>query len=100
MNNLLPLGLGAWIFISCYLLSLLIIGWYAKKSRKENTLNDFYLAGGGLGFGVLFPEIAQDAHSFESPSVLLLNSFLQSAKEGQLPEGVPRQKYFPPSLLL
>ena len=54
MNNLLPLGLGAWIFISCYLLSLLIIGWYAKKSRKENTLNDFYLAGGGLGFGVLF----------------------------------------------
>ena len=28
MNNLLPLGFGAWIFISLYLLSLLLIGFY------------------------------------------------------------------------
>ena len=35
MNNLLPLGYGAWAFISVYLLSLLVIGWFAKKSRKE-----------------------------------------------------------------
>ena len=41
MNNLLPLGYGAWAFISVYLLSLLVIGWFAKKSRKENTLSDF-----------------------------------------------------------
>ena len=54
MNNLLPLGYGAWAFISVYLLSLLVIGWFAKKSRKENTLSDFYLAGKGLGLSVLF----------------------------------------------
>ena len=54
MSNLLPLGYGAWTFISLYLLSLLLIGWFAKKSRKEDTLNDFYLAGKGLGLGILF----------------------------------------------
>jgi len=54
MSNLLPLGFGAWAFISFYLLSLLLIGWYAKKSRKEDTLNDFYLAGNGLSLSVLF----------------------------------------------
>jgi SSS family solute:Na+ symporter/sodium/pantothenate symporter len=54
MNNLLPLGYGAWTFISIYLLSLLLIGWFAKKSRKEDTLSDFYLAGKGLGIGILF----------------------------------------------
>ncbi len=54
MNNLLPLGFGAWIFISLYLLSLLLIGWIAKRSRKVDSLNDFYLAGKGLGLSILF----------------------------------------------
>ena len=27
---------------------------FAKKSRKEDTLNDFYLAGNSLGLGILF----------------------------------------------
>ncbi len=54
MNNLLPLGPYAWTFIACYLSSLLFIGWYAKKFSKENTLSDFYLAGGGLNYGILF----------------------------------------------
>ena len=54
MNSLLPLGIGSWFFICIYLLSLLAIGWLAKKARKENTLKDFYLAGNGLGVSVLF----------------------------------------------
>ncbi len=54
MNSLLPLGIGSWAFISIYLLSLLLIGWLAKKARTENTLKDFYLAGNGLGVSVLF----------------------------------------------
>ena len=54
MSNLVPLGPGAWAFISLYLLSLLIIGWIARRARREDTLQDFYLAGRGFGFTVLF----------------------------------------------
>ncbi len=54
MNNLPTLGLGAWIFILAYLLSLLFIGWIARGARESNTLKDFYLAGHGFGFLVLF----------------------------------------------
>ena len=54
MNDLLPLGIYAWSFIACYLSSLILIGLYAKKHSKENTLTDFYLAGGGLNYGILF----------------------------------------------
>jgi SSS family solute:Na+ symporter/sodium/pantothenate symporter len=54
MADLLPFGLGAWIFISCYLSSLLLLGWLGFNARKENTLQDFYLADRGFGFVVLF----------------------------------------------
>ena len=54
MNNLVPLSLGAWLFVSCYLGSLLLIGWIAKKARTENTMRDFYLAGNGFGTLMLF----------------------------------------------
>ena len=54
MNDLIPLGPGAWAFISAYLLSLLGIGWLAKRARRADTLKDFYLAGNGFGFTVLF----------------------------------------------
>ncbi len=53
MNNLLPFGPGAWTFITVYLLSLLFIGWFGYRARRENTLSDFYLAGTGFGFVVL-----------------------------------------------
>ncbi len=53
MFEVLPFGLGAWAFVSCYLCSLLLIGWIGYNARRENTLEDFYLAGRGFGFVVL-----------------------------------------------
>jgi len=42
------------IFISIYLLSLIIIGYLGKRASKEQSLNDFYLAGRNMGLFVLF----------------------------------------------
>ncbi len=41
-------------FIGLYLASLLGIGWAANRSRKENSLKDYYLAGSSLGSISLF----------------------------------------------
>lgn len=54
MNSIIPLGTGAWIFIGIYLLSLIGIGFLGRRARLENTMNDFYLAGPGFGFSILF----------------------------------------------
>jgi len=54
MTDLLPFGPGAWLFFACYLSSLLLLGWLGRKARKEDSLQDFYLAGRGFGFLVLF----------------------------------------------
>ncbi len=54
MFNVLPFGVGAWIFVAIYLGSLLLIGWIGYNARREDTLRDFYLAGQGFGFLVLF----------------------------------------------
>ncbi len=54
MDNLPSLGIGGSLFIALYLSSLLVLGFIAKRSLKENTLADFYLAGKGFGFGILF----------------------------------------------
>jgi solute:Na+ symporter, SSS family len=53
MSDVLPFGVGAWCFVGIYLCSLLLIGWRGYKARREDTLRDFYLAGGGFGFSVL-----------------------------------------------
>lgn len=42
------------VFIGLYLASLLAIGWLANRARKENSLNDYYLAGSSLGSVSLF----------------------------------------------
>jgi len=47
VNNILPFGIGAWVFIGIYLSSLLIIGWVGLLNRRADTLQDFYLAGSG-----------------------------------------------------
>jgi SSS family solute:Na+ symporter len=53
MFDLLPFGPGAWLFIGAYLASLLLVGWLGFNARREDTLEDFYLAGRGFGFVVL-----------------------------------------------
>lgn len=54
MNNIQALDQNAWIFISIYLSSLIFIGFFAYRARKEDTLKDFYLAGNGFGLIVIF----------------------------------------------
>ena len=54
MFDVLPFGVGAWFFVAVYLCSLLLIGWVGYNARREDTLQDFYLAGRGFGFLVLF----------------------------------------------
>ncbi|MDA1186099.1 MAG: sodium:solute symporter family protein [Acidobacteria bacterium] len=54
MSDVLPFGVGAWFFVALYLCSLLLIGWIGYNARREDTLRDFYLAGRGFGFVVLF----------------------------------------------
>jgi len=49
-----PLGAGAWIYVGVYLVGLLVIGWYAGRARRDDSMADFYLAGRGFGFVVLF----------------------------------------------
>ncbi len=53
MSGLLPFGIGAWIFIAIYIAFLLVIGWWGYRARRESSLQDFYLAGRGVGFVVL-----------------------------------------------
>lgn len=53
MNELLPLDKYGIAFIGLYLLVLLGIGFAGYRSRKENSMRDFYLAGNGIGFAVL-----------------------------------------------
>ncbi len=54
MASLQAFGPGAWLFISIYLGSLILIGYIAFRARKENTLTDFYLAGNSFGLIVIF----------------------------------------------
>jgi SSS family solute:Na+ symporter/sodium/pantothenate symporter len=42
------------IALGGYLLLLVLLGWAGKRAQREETLNDFYLAGRSFGFGVLF----------------------------------------------
>lgn len=53
-TELLPFGPGALLFIACYLGCLILVGYVGYRRRRENSLADFYLAGRGLGFLVLF----------------------------------------------
>ena len=50
----LNLGPGALVVMGVYLVVLLGLGWAGKRSRKEESLRDFYLAGSSFGFVVLF----------------------------------------------
>ena len=54
MNNFQALDQTAFTFISIYLSTLIIIGFFGYRARQENTLKDFYLAGNGFGLAVIF----------------------------------------------
>ena len=54
MNNAALLSTGGTIILCVYIVSLIGIGWLGKKAQKEQSLADFYLAGRGMGFFVLF----------------------------------------------
>ncbi len=48
------LGNRALVVMGIYLVVMLAIGWIGRRSRKEESLKDFYLAGSTFGFVVLF----------------------------------------------
>jgi SSS family solute:Na+ symporter/sodium/pantothenate symporter len=50
----IPFGLGAAVFVGIYLLAMLRIGLLARRARRSESLDDFYLAGKHLGTFVLF----------------------------------------------
>ncbi|MBW2458173.1 MAG: sodium:solute symporter family protein [Deltaproteobacteria bacterium] len=52
MNDL-PLGPGAMAILALYALSLIAVGFWGRMRRAEETLEDHYLAGRGLGLSVL-----------------------------------------------
>lgn len=49
-ENMIPFGPGGLSFIGLYLMSLVLIGWFGHRARRENSLRDFYLGGSSLGF--------------------------------------------------
>jgi len=54
MEKTALLGTGGIIFMSLYLLSLLLIGLAGRFARRDDSLADFYLSGRGMGLFVLF----------------------------------------------
>ncbi len=49
-DSIIPFGKGGLGVIALYLVGLLLIGWYGRRARQEESLRDFYLAGPGVGF--------------------------------------------------
>ncbi len=47
-------GPGALIAVGLYLVSMIGVGWIARKRRRSNSMADFYLAGRSMGLLVLF----------------------------------------------
>ena len=54
MGSELVFGPGALVAVGLYLVSMIGIGWIARKKRQADTMADFYLAGRSMGLGVLF----------------------------------------------
>ena len=52
-TDVLPFGPVELTLIAGYLASLIGIGWLGRRARREQSLQDFYLAGRGIGFVVL-----------------------------------------------
>ena len=54
MKNTALLDTTGIVFMSVYLLSLLLVGVVGRLARKEDSMSDFYLSGRGMGLFVLF----------------------------------------------
>ncbi|HIF63430.1 MAG TPA: sodium:solute symporter family protein [Deltaproteobacteria bacterium] len=52
-GTVLPFGPGGLAVVGLYLASLLVVGWLGHRARREDSLRDFYLGGGSIGFTVL-----------------------------------------------
>ena len=53
-NNNALLSTEGILILCAYILTLIGIGWRGNKPQKEQSLSDFYLAGRGMSFFVLF----------------------------------------------
>ena len=53
-SSQLVFGPGALVVVGLYLISMLGIGWLGRRSRRDNSLSDFYLASRSVGLGVMF----------------------------------------------
>ena len=49
--------------VGLYLIVLLVLGWFGYHRREKNSLRDFYLAGGSLGFVVLLATLYATQYS-------------------------------------
>ena len=54
MGEGLVFGPGALMVVGLYLVSMIGVGWIARKKRQSDSMADFYLAGRSLGLAVLF----------------------------------------------
>jgi SSS family solute:Na+ symporter/sodium/pantothenate symporter len=54
MGEGLVFGPGALLVVALYLVSMIGVGWIARKRRQGNSMVDFYLAGRSMGLTVLF----------------------------------------------
>lgn len=54
MNDSALLDAPGTAFVAVYLLTLLVVGWWGRRARREASLRDFYLAGHTLSLPVLF----------------------------------------------
>ncbi len=54
MGDGLVFGPDALAVVGLYLVSMIGVGWIARKRRRSNSMADFYLAGRSMGLAVLF----------------------------------------------
>ncbi len=56
-------GQGPMVVMGIYLAVVLLLGWIGRRSRREESLRDFYLGGSSFGFVVLFLTIFATQYS-------------------------------------
>jgi SSS family solute:Na+ symporter len=75
-DNVLLGPVGA-VFLVCYLLGLLVIGWIGKRRSRERSLSDFFLAGRSLGLLTLFLTLYATQYSGSTLVGMAANAYRQ-----------------------